>query len=379
MITNQPVVIDNGTGLIKAGFAGGDVPKCVFPCAVGRAKHVRYMPGGALDLPSGSVFVGSTLAEHRGALKISLPMEHGVVQSWEDMERVWEHVYAPANLNAPASEHPVLLTEAPLNPDAHRQRCAEVFFETFDCPALHFSPQAILSLYASGRTTGVVLDVGDGVTHAVPVYEGFALPHAVTRMDVAGREVTAQLQLLLRRDGFCFHTSAEREVVRQMKEDCCFVRFSAAEGARPAAYALPDGTALELGACRHEAPEVLFDPGLIGLEYSGVHHCLVGAVRRADLELRRTLFGNMVLAGGTTKLPGFGDRLLSEVRKLAPRDVKIRISAPRNRDKTTWIGGSILASLNSFRSMWLTKKDWEERGRAGAGAGARAPGLGGVL
>uniref|UniRef100_A0A7S1XUW7 Actin n=1 Tax=Phaeomonas parva TaxID=124430 RepID=A0A7S1XUW7_9STRA len=370
LVANQPVVIDNGTGLVKAGFAGADRPRAVFPCCVGRPKHERYMPGGALEA-SGTgdgLFVGDKVLEHRGALRLSHPMEHGVVSSWADMEAVWGHVYAREQLNTPADQHPVLLTEAPLNPDKQRSKCAEVFFETFGAPALHFAPQALLSLYASGRTSGVVLDVGDGVAHAVPVYEGFALPHAVTRMDVAGREVTEQLQLLLRRSGYSFVTSAERDLVREIKEQRCYVAFDPAAEARPtnrnrpAVHTLPDGTALELSDERWKAPELLFDPGLIGSEYGGVQHCLVGAIRRSDLELRRTLFSQVVLAGGTTNLPGFPDRMLNEVRKLSPRDMKIRIAAPQNRHITTWVGGSILTSLNSFRAMWITKKDYDERG-----------------
>jgi centractin len=251
-IANQPVVIDNGTGVLKAGFAGGDRPKVIFSSAVGRPKHVRMMPGGALE--GQDLFVGAKLQEHRGAFRVSYPMEHGVVVDWADMERVWAHVYARDQLDVAAEEHPVrvssrtesdpkstdrlneffcvstgihiltpnplpthtftqqktkrnrnfepkqnktqvLLTEAPLNPVINREKAAEVLFETFNVPALFVAPQAILSLYASGRTTGVVLDSGDGVSHVVPVYEGFALPHAITRTDVAGRDVTDQLQV----------------------------------------------------------------------------------------------------------------------------------------------------------------------------------------
>jgi centractin len=191
------------------------------------------------QLEGADAFVGAKVAEHRGALKISYPMEHGVVTDWADMERVWQHVYnsREQGLGVSAEEHPVLLTEAPLNPFAHREKAAEVFFESFSVPALFCAPQAILSLYASGRTTGcvsgfklgsfqqrvvvlaktfdstrahslfempssrLVLDSGDGVTHAVPIYEGFALPHAICRMDVAGRDVSEHLVLLLRRAG----------------------------------------------------------------------------------------------------------------------------------------------------------------------------------
>jgi len=364
---SQPVIIDNGTGVMKAGFAGADKPRVVFRSYVGRCKHARIIPGGALD--GGEIFVGSKVDEHRGALLLSYPMEHGIVNNWSDMERLWTHVYAKENLNVRPEEHAVLLTEAPLNPFVNREKAAELFFEGMNVPALFFSLQAILSLYASGRTSGVVLDSGDGVTHCVPVYEGFALPHAIMRMDLAGRDVTTSLQLLLRRAGYNFTTSAEIEVVRQIKEQCCVVAFNPAEQEKQASqpkyqYALPDGTSVEIGQEAFRAPEILFRPELIGSESKGIHDCLVKSIMRADLDLRKVLFSQMVLSGGSTLFPGFGDRLLNEVRKhpLAPRDTKIRIAAPPERLYSTWIGGSILASLATFKSMWVSKAEYLESG-----------------
>jgi len=170
-LANQPIVIDNGSGLLKAGFAGGNAPRSTFLSCVGRVKHsTRAMPGGAFQ--GGDYFVGPKVEEHRGALLLSHPMEHGVVHNWSDMEKIWSYIYDKDNLNVNSEDHAVLLTEAPLNPYENREKSAELFFEKFNVPALYVELQAILSLYASGRTTGIVLDCGDGVTHTVPVYEG---------------------------------------------------------------------------------------------------------------------------------------------------------------------------------------------------------------
>lgn len=365
-VTNQPVVVDNGSGVIKAGFAGEEQPKCVFPSFVGRPKHLMMMVGGL----EGELFVGKEADQNRGILKLRYPMSHGVVQDWNDMERIWAHVYDKTNLAINSEEHPVLLTEAPRNPRKNREKAAEVFFETFNAPALFISPQATLSLYASGRTTGVVLDSGDGVTHAVPVYQGYALPHAITRADIGGRDITQHLQLLLRKAGYVFHTSAEFEVVRAVKEATCYVAFNPQKEealeleSRNAyqSYKLPDGRPLQIGPERFRAPELLFNPSLIGLEYRGVHACLVDSIFKADLDLRKTLFKQVVLAGGSTKFPGFGDRLLNEVRKMAPKDIKIRISASPERQFAAWIGGSILASLATFKTMWIRRDQYEEDG-----------------
>ncbi|CAJ0952446.1 unnamed protein product [Ranitomeya imitator] len=385
VIANQPVVIDNGSGVIKAGFAGDQIPKYCFPNYVGRPKHIRVMAepwketclldqrqrdcpieNNLFELSVGSDATSPDSHEHRGLLSIRYPMEHGIVKDWNDMERIWQYVYSKDQLQTFSEEHPVLLTEAPLNPRKNRERAAEVFFETFNVPALFISMQAVLSLYATGRTTGVVLDSGDGVTHAVPIYEGFAMPHSIMRIDIAGRDVSRFLRLYLRKEGYDFHTSAEFEIVKTIKERACYLSINPQKDetleTEKAQYYLPDGSTIEIGPARFRAPELLFRPDLIGEECEGIHEVLVFAIQKSDMDLRRTLFSNIVLSGGSTLFKGFGDRLLSEVKKLAPKDVKIRISAPQERLYSTWIGGSILASLDTFKKMWVSKKEYEEDG-----------------
>jgi len=343
--------------LIKAGFAGEENVKCTVPSYVGRPKHARAMASAS----EAQLFVGAKAAELRGVLSLKYPMTHGIVRHWDDMEAIWRHVYS--EMNVITEEHPVLLTEAPLNPRRNREKAAEVFFETFGAPALFISPQAVLSLYATGLTTGVVLDSGDGVTHAMPVYEGFSLEHAVMRSDIAGRDVTDQLALLLRRAGHIFHTSADREAVRQIKETECYLAMNPAkEECAERQYKLPDGTSVALGAERFRAPEILFNPSMVGLEYPGVPELLANSIKCADMDLRQTLFQSIVLSGGSTMFENFGARLMSEVRKLAPKDSKIRISAPPERKLTTFIGGSILASLATFKKMWVSKEEFEDEG-----------------
>ncbi|KFY08597.1 hypothetical protein V492_06099 [Pseudogymnoascus sp. VKM F-4246] len=363
---NAPIVLDNGSGTIRAGFAGEDLPKCFFPSFVGRPKHLRVL-AGALE---GDVFIGTRAQELRGLLKIRYPLEHGIVTDWDDMVKIWEWVYGDG-LKTLSEDHPVLLTEPPLNPRSNRDTAAQILFETFNVPALHTSIQAVLSLYASGRTTGIVLDSGDGVSHAVPVYEGFAMPSAIRRIDVAGRDVTEHMQMLLRKGGHVFHTSAEKEVVRLIKEKLSYVSLDPKDeergwGVRKTTdnmmvdYVLPDGNKLKVGAERFRAPEILFNPEIIGLEYPGVHQIVVDSINRTDLDLRKSLFGNIVLSGGTTMTKGFGDRLLYEVQRLAVKDMRIKIFAPPERKYSTWIGGSILAGLSTFRKMWVSINDWHE-------------------
>ena len=326
---------------------------------------MRVMPGGALE--SDSIFVGQKLDEHRGAFVLEYPMDRGAVvpSGWDGMERLWDYAYSKSCLNAKQEEHPLLITEVPLNPRKNRETMAEILFESKYTPALYFTPPSILSLYASGRTTGVVIDVGEGVTHAVPVYEGFALPHSITRSDVAGRQVTQQLQLQLRKAGLTTTTTAEHDLVRSMKEELCFLtpQPTADETILKQSktdYQLPDGNIIQLDQERYTSANVLFDPSLIGSEEPGVADVLVNAIAKSDLELRQKLFSQIVMAGGSTLLPGFGDRLLNEVRSRS--SARLRISAPPDRQHSAYVGGSILASLATFRNMWVSKTDYEEHG-----------------
>ncbi|ODQ64534.1 actin-2 [Nadsonia fulvescens var. elongata DSM 6958] len=364
---NQPVVFDNGSGTIKAGFAGEEQPKTFFPSYVGRPKHTRIM-AGALE---GETFIGNKAQEVRGLLKIRYPMEHGIVTDWDDMERIWQFIYND-DLKILPEEHPVLLTEAPINPRSNRQCCAEIFFETFNVPALYISIQAVLALYSTGRTTGVVLDSGDGVTHSVPVYEGFAIPNAIQRIDIAGRDVTEYLQHLLRKSGTILSTSAEKEIVRNIKEKHCYLSLdsrreeidwaTSASSANNTSnnYRLPDGKIIKLGDERFKASEILFNPDIIGSEFNGVHQLILDSVMKSDIDLRPNLFSSIILSGGSTLTKGFGDRLLQELRKVAPKDTKIKIYAPPERKYSTWIGGSILAGLSTFKKMWISSESYNE-------------------
>jgi actin len=204
--------------MCKAGFAGDEAPRSVFPLIVGRPKYVQGVDGGQ----SKDTSVGDEACAKAGVLIVKCPIKHSIVTNWDDMEKIWHHTFCN-ELRVDPAEHPVLLTEAPMNPKANREKMIQLMFETFNAPSFYVCIRAVLSLYSSGRATGMVFDAGDGVSHTAPIYEGYSLPYAIMRLNLADRDLAAWLQKILNERGYTFTTSAEREIVRDVKEKLAYV------------------------------------------------------------------------------------------------------------------------------------------------------------
>ncbi|KAJ1357784.1 Actin, aortic smooth muscle [Parelaphostrongylus tenuis] len=392
MPENAALVIDNGSGMCKAGFAGDDAPKAVFPSIIGRLRN----QGVSVSENHRDLYIGSEAQSKRDALALEYPIRRGIVINWENMEKIWQHVFAN-DLHVSPAQHAVLLTETPLNPRENRERMTELMFESFHTPAIYVAIQAVLALFASGRTTGIVIDSGDGVTHAVPTYE-FSKPttalwsatatlfsrlqedslnqvihchNAVHRLKLAGRDLTKYLVKLLAERGYSFPITSELEIVRDIKEKLGYVCLDLERelekrksGSNDKIYELPNGIEITIGTERFRATESLFHPSLLGMTHKGMHKICYDSITDCEIDIHKDLYSNIILSGGTTMFPGTADRLKKEVASLAPSMVNVKIKAPPERKYSVWLGGSALASLPSFQTMWITKAEYDEHGRS---------------
>ncbi|XP_047337349.1 actin-66-like [Impatiens glandulifera] len=361
----RPIVCVNGTERIMAGFAGDDAPRTIFPSIVGRPRHMRVMVERHHMRVMDRMHVGDKAEMLRSVLNLKYPIEDGIVSNWDDMEKVWHQTFD--DLSVSPQDHPVLLTEAPLNSKANREKMTQIMFETFHTPSMYVVNQAVLSIYGTGRYNGIVLESGEGVSHTVPVYNGQAIPHATLRLDLAGRDLTDHLMKILPEGGYSF----TRKIVRDMKENLTYIALDYEQEIEISrtnsslieeTYKLPDGQVITIGAERFRCPEILFQPSMIiGMEAaSGIHEMTYNSIMMCDVDIRRELFEHIVLSGGSTMFPGIADRMSKEIIALAP--MKINVFAPPERKYLVWIGGSIFAYLSPFKKVMISKAEYDEFG-----------------
>jgi len=341
------IIIDNGSGLCKAGLSTDELPSVVFPEVVGRPRPAHR---GSLERDA---YFGDECTSRLDQLAVNYPLQNGIIESIDDMQDLWEYIFFE-KLKANPTRHPVLLTEPPYNPKPTREKMAE----------------GVLALLGQGRTTGLVLDSGEGVTHTIPIFDGYGLSHCINRIDVAGREINTLLAKFLAIEGHSLTKTKDQQYIRDMKEKHCYVALDpSTEVAEEVRYRLPDGREITLGDERWKAPEALFKPSMVGIEAescAGVASMVWDSVSRCEIDLRRNLLSNVVLSGGSTMFPGFQERLHKELRLYAPTasQAGIRVvPSGGHQNYAVWIGAQVFASLKEMQQdQWITLEDWYEYG-----------------
>jgi actin-related protein len=308
-------------------------------------------------------YVGSAAVSNRDILSLKYPVKNGIVQNYDDFMKLLEYAYHE-KLKISPDDHPVILTETPLTPRPIREKCAEVMFESYYIPSLYLANQAVLSLIAAGRSTGLVLLSGEDVTMSVPVYQHTALNHGICRAGVAGNHLTSYLEHLLKMRDIAM---PQLDEIRQIKEKLCYVALDYEEELRLDSRDLEERHSGQNGICvimgeeRFRCPELLFQPSIHDIRSPGVHEAINSSILKCDQELEDEFYGNIVLSGGTTMFPTFCNRLRAELEDMEP-DKDMKIYAPAMRRYAPWIGGAILAGFPHFPGMTVTKSEYDEAG-----------------
>jgi actin len=353
------LILDNGSASSKSGIAGDNVPRSVIPSIIGKSNH--------LYLTSYDYYLGNEL-KNKGFYKRIQLIENGIIKHFDDIEKLWHFIFYN-ELRVEPEEHPVLLTEAPLNPKANREKMTQIMFESFSLPNLYIAIGEVLSLYQSGRTNGIVLESGDQKTHLVQIYDGNAIQPTILRSNLAGRDLTEYMMKILTKKGYSFNN--KKDEVQDIKEKFCFVSPDFNEDLNIASissnfdklYELPDGCIITAGVERFLCPEVLFKPSLFDNKHKlGIHEMIYNSIEKADNDIKNILYSNIILSGGSTMFKGIKERVTKEVSNLVTNSVKIKVIAQPERLYSSWIGGSILASLSTFQQMCVSKKEFDEFG-----------------
>lgn len=394
LASRPPVVLDCGTGYTKMGLAGNVDPQFVEPTVVGygqtglHGSAKQQNPLADLDYVIGSAALTPAYA-------VNYPMKQGLIHDWDAMEKLWSACLYKYLQVFPEDQY-IILTEPPLNPPESRELTAEIMFETFDAPGLHIGVQAVLALYASfaaaerkhkeagRRLTGLVVDSGDGCTHAIPVAEGYVIGSNIKSIPLAGRDVTSFVQQLLRERGEAVPPEQSLEVARQVKEQHAYVcsdmvkEFAKYDQQPDKYFRQYEGTHVRTGerfVCdvgyeRFLGPEIFFNPEIYSQDHSTpLPNILDSVVQSCPIDTRRALYGNIVLSGGTTMFKDFGRRIQRDVKRAvdartlgAAEAVDVHVATHPMQRYAVWFGGSVLGMSPGFKELVHTREQYFECG-----------------
>lgn len=410
------IVFDIGAHSVRAGYAGEDCPKYDVPTFVGTLDEGTKDEIMQTDVPSEEKpklpekkYFIDTNSIHlpKENMEIINPVKDGMIEDWDTFEKILDYIYAK-DIKSESSLHPVLMSEASWNVRPKREKLTELMFEKYNIPAFFLCKNAVLTAFANGRSTGLVIDSGATQTSAVPVHDGYVLQQAIVKSPLAGDFITAQCRQMFEEKnveiappyviatkevskeggpaiftkknnlpsvGKSFHRHMVNETIQDFQASVLQVSDgpydeSALESIPGVVYEFPNGYNDIFGVERFKICEGLFDPsnvkGIEGSTAIGVTQVVTTSVGMTDIDIRAGLFGSVIVTGGNTLLQGFIDRLNRELLSKTPPSMRLKLisnNTPMERRFNPWIGGSILASLGSFQQMWISKQEYEDQGK----------------
>mmetsp|Transcript_6795 Transcript_6795/g.7756 ORF Transcript_6795/g.7756 Transcript_6795/m.7756 type:complete len:378 (-) Transcript_6795:319-1452(-) len=361
---SSPLVFDVGTSMTKAGFCGDDIARVVFPTIVGTVKKLGVMIGQSNQ----STYVGDEAISRRGILNLKYPMHAGLVQNWDELEKVWHHTFYN-ELRLSPEDQPLVVVQNLLTPAATQERIITLMFEQFNVPAFYTSSSAGLSLIGTGRTTGLVVEIGAGANLTVPVYEGMPLTHLAKSMNIAGETITDYLVKLLSETYPNLTDASEKRLINELKESIGRVALDyeieierVEEESLETPFELPDGSILNCKTEHFRCAEPLFKPSLIGLDTPGIAEVVQKIIESCDADILDDM-RSICLAGGCTMLQGFDARLLKELNagRVQRKQFEV-LETDIERIYLPFYGASIVGSISTFKGMWITKEEYDESG-----------------
>ncbi|MBN2156529.1 MAG: rod shape-determining protein [Candidatus Lokiarchaeota archaeon] len=314
----QIVIIDIGEAYTKVGFAGDEQP-VIFPTMTGKEKYKSVMA----DVDTKDQYVGEDCMRMRGVLKITYPFNRGAIMDWDSYYSVLTHIFYNV-LRTDPSKVKVIYPENALTPLDTKKYITRLFFETYRVRSVYIANAPVMALFSAGLTTGMLVESGEGLTWIVPIIDGEVVTHAVQKLTLSGKDVSEYLRTLLLGYGVNITSTAQKEILRDIKEKTCFIALNPEEVAKHnkdiTSYILPDGESVKFPmSVRVNAPEILFHPELLGYNVSNIAQAIINSLSKLDKQYWRTMLKSIVLSGGNTMFQGLNFRLEEELKQLLPQ------------------------------------------------------------
>lgn len=360
-------IMDFGTSTVKADFAGEEIPSVQFSSLIGKPKYTKVFSN-----KSEADVIGPD-ASTRGLYKLHHSIKRGVFINAEDATRIIQKVFHDLHVTD-TSLIPVLVTQPVILPKNNKKVLAEIFFENQNTQYLFFGTQSVLSLFAHGKSDGIVLESGEGVTQVASVFNGYKIENAFEQIAFGGSDVSMYLKFLFKRNGVLVNSSSEDCIFSEMKKHACQVNRTGIQSVDSSKseqlqtspeinYSLPDGSQIKLKNERFLAGEVLFNPAVAGLAFCGIHELVENSIQNIDIDLASYLCKNVYLSGGNTQMNGFVERFAFELNKISKNKSEKNIIASKgDRSLLAWRGGSVITNMSSFSTLWISKQEYQENG-----------------